>query len=461
MAPAGIGGAPILGGDVGVDPFRNLDDESRALHADLGTILGLGVQVTVVALVVWAACAALATLVHRLSGEILALGDMGWSVPFLLAALGAGGWLQGWLVTRPGWEGTAGDGVGQAIEAYHSTYEVEGDDPAPRFALPTLDRAWRKAVATVVTLGSGHSGGLEGPIVAISEALAAGLGKARGLDSEYHLRTWQVAGVAAGVTTLLGAPFTGALFAIEVFYGDRIVYRHLAWASWAAVLAYACTNRLHGAFEPLFVGPAHQPTWSVPEYATAAVVAVAVSVPVVTLFKRTLALAGHLTDRVRPELQGVVTSVASGLLAVGVAWITGGAVEDVLGAGEHTIETLLSHPDHLGAGALLLILLARALAVGLTLRGGGSAGLLVPSMVLGGVGGALVSRWLVALTGAALDPALFTVVGIGSALVAVVGVPLSAMALVIEIFGPSFGPPAVLACALTWVVTLRMRLYQR
>ena len=100
---------------------------------------------------------------------------------------------------------------------------------------------------------------------------------------------------------------------------------------------------------------------------------------------------------------------------------------------------------------------AHGAGVGIGKRG--SAGLLVPSMYLGGVSGALVAH-LANLTGwTQLDPALFAVVGVGSSLVAVIGVPLAAIALVLEVFGKSFGPPAILACGVTYLLTLKFKIY--
>ena len=80
---------------------------------------------------------------------------------------------------------------------------------------------------------------------------------------------------------------------------------------------------------------------------------------------------------------------------------------------------------------------------------------------LGGVSGAATCR-LLQLVGpfAQLDVALFVVVGIASALVAMVGVPLAAIALVLEIFGTPYGPPAILACGVTYVLTLRLTVYE-
>jgi CIC family chloride channel protein len=82
-------------------------------------------------------------------------------------------------------------------------------------------------------------------------------------------------------------------------------------------------------------------------------------------------------------------------------------------------------------------------------------------MFLGGVAGATTAQ-LLALSGLfeSIPVPLFVVVGIASSLVAVVGVPLAAIALVLEVFGASFGPPAALACGLTYVLTLRLTIYR-
>lgn len=59
------------------------------------------------------------------------------------------------------------------------------------------------------------------------------------------------------------------------------------------------------------------------------------------------------------------------------------------------------------------------------------------------------------------DPSLFVVVGVASALVALVGVPMAAIAMSLELFGPQYGPPTILACGLTYVLTLRLSVYDR
>ena len=121
------------------------------------------------------------------------------------------------------------------------------------------------------------------------------------------------------------------------------------------------------------------------------------------------------------------------------------------------MEDILTGEDHsLSIKILSLALIGKMIATGLTMRGGGSAGLLIPSMFFGGVAGALTALVFSNMTGVSLDPSLFAVVGISTSLVAVIGVPLASIALVLEVFGPTFGPPTILASGATYLITLHI-----
>ncbi|HEY0883418.1 MAG TPA: chloride channel protein [Archangium sp.] len=379
----------------------------------------------------------------------------------LLVVLVLGGTVRGVLLRREAWRATTGDGIDLALSNYHVTYDHAGDDPQPRYSRPTFSLALRKGVATFLTLGTGGSGGLEAPLVMIAESLSAGFSRVLRVRSEFELRTYQLVGIAAAVATLLGAPFTAALFATEIAYGDRIIYRKLAWALWAGVIAFWLNTRLHG-FVPLFTAPAHSPVYTLPEYFAAALVAVAVSMPLALGFGLAMSQLQQLVQRLRPSWHAPVTCLALAGLAIALHSLFGLRFSHVLGTGDSTLRLVLDGAPELAPWWILIVLLfGKMLACGLTLGGGGSAGLLIPSMYLGGLSGALVAR-LVNLTGLAeLDPALFAVVGIGSSLVGVVGVPLAAIALVFEVFGKAYGPPAILACGVTYLVTLKVKIYKQ
>lgn len=441
-----------------------LDEEQRALHDSWDTVLRTVGRVVLSTVLIWGVCSALRYGVHATSDTLLAFasGRSLWWAPLVLAGvLLLGGLLRGLLNRRPGWSDVASDGVNVALFNYHITYEDPADDPRPRYSLPAIRLALRKAVATLLTLGTGASGGLEGPVVLVGESLGAGVARITRARSEHTLRTCQLAGIAAAVGTLLNAPFAAALFALEVVYGNRIVYRKLAYCLLAGIIAYALNNRFLG-FKPIFVAPPHAHTYTLGEYGLTALVAVAVSAPIALLFGLTMKHTRRVVERVSPVLRGAMGALCTVLVAGGLYYGAGMDFRHVLGMGEFTIAQLFSGaPGPLSQWwYLLLIVGGKLLTTGFTVQSGGSAGMLIPSMVLGGVSGAATAQLLASVTGTGpADVTVFVVVGIASALVAVVGVPLAAIALVLEVFGSAYGPPAVLACCVTYVLTLRLSVY--
>ena len=443
--------------------FHNLGEEQRALHESWDDIVRVVLLVAALSVAVWAACAALRLSVHAASEWLFhsathtgTLGMVG-----LVAALVVGGVVRSALIRLPGWKDAAGDGMSVALSNYHVTYGDEVDDPTPRYERAAFGLAARKWLTTFITLASGGSGGLEAPVVTLGEAIGAGWSRVMRSVSEHELRTYQLAAIAAGVSTLLGAPFTAALFAIEIAYTDRIVYRKLMYCLFAAVIAYVLNNRVFG-FTPLFVATPHDQVYSLTEYAVTAVTAVLVSAPVALAFGLVMAQTKALVERVQPIWHGAAGGLGVGVIVAALWFGLGIDPVHVLGMGEHTIAELLAGDPHVRVWwVLLVILVGKMLTTGLTIQSGGSAGILVPSMVFGGVAGGLVAE-LLNLSGAlgTLDTSVFVVAGIASALVAVIGVPLAAIALVLEVFGSQYGPPAIVSCGVTYVLTLRLSVYR-
>ncbi len=444
--------------------FEQLDEEGRALHDSWDNIARVMFVVAMMSTAIWAVCAALRSVVHWVGDGLIGLvdqrGDLfAWAALFL--ALAVCGAIRGFLTERPAWREAAGDGVNVALSNYHVTYEHAGDDPQPRYDRPAFGLALRKAISTALTLGSGASGGLEAPVVLIGETMGAGWARVFRARSEHELRTYQLAGIAAAVGTLIGAPFTAALFAIEIAYGDRIIYRKFAYCLLAGIIVFAL-NQAFLNTPPLFIAPPHAGAYTVRQYAVSAIVAVAISAPVALGFGMLMTHAGRIFDRTPTLLRGPAGAVAGGIVALGLWLLAGMAPHHVLGMGTQTLHELLS--DEAATFSwwfLLLAMLGKMVATGFTIRSGGSAGILIPAMYLGGVSGAATGK-LLDLVGIAqnISPQIFVVVGVASALVAVIGVPLAAIALVLEVFGATYGPPAILACGVTYVLSLRLRVYQ-
>ena len=124
-----------------------------------------------------------------------------WWMLLIVPALG--GLLSGFLVYTFAPE-AEGHGTDAAIAAYH----FKGGAIRPRVPLV-------KIVASAITLGTGGSGGREGPIAQIGAGFGSCLGGLLRLRPAER-RLLMAAGMGAGIAAIFRAPLAGALFAAEV-----------------------------------------------------------------------------------------------------------------------------------------------------------------------------------------------------------------------------------------------------
>ena len=130
--------------------------------------------------------------------------------------IAVGGLLSGWLVIRFAPE-AEGHGTDAAIAAFHHKRGYI------RPIVPII-----KLVASAFTIGSGGSGGREGPIAQIGAGFGSYLGTVFKLPARDR-RILLAVGMGAGIGAIFRAPLAGALFAAEILYrgadleGDVIV----------------------------------------------------------------------------------------------------------------------------------------------------------------------------------------------------------------------------------------------
>lgn len=370
--------------------------------------------------------------------------------------------IRGLLLRLPSWRTSEGDGMARSLEFFHETYESGETKDQPRYKQPDFLQSIRRAILTSLTVGSGGSGGIEAPVVPIGECIGAGWSRLFKISRPDDLRIYQMAGMSAAVATLLDAPLTSALFAAEIVYNARILYRPLMYSLIGAIVAYALNNHFLN-FEPLFTPRARHFSYSLKEYMEVSAVALICSAPaslgIAFLFKHLKKFVSPFPGIIRP----VIGAIGTGAIGLGIWFGFGLEPQHVLGVSEETIIQVMAgdgNPLLKVWWVLLLLVVAKAFATGFTLMAGGSAGALVPAMFLGGVAGAGIYQGLLVL-GYPLEAnvAVFVVAGLASALVAVVQVPLAAIAFVMEVFGAAYGPPAILACVLTYLLARRWKLY--
>ena len=397
-----------------------------------------------------------------LDSAVDASADLDQQILIIVMVLLGAALLRGLLLRIPSWRSSEGDGMGTSLEFFHATYDDDGKKEQTRYQYPDFIQAIRRVILTSLTVGSGGSGGIEAPVVPIGECIGAGWSRIMKVMESDDLRIYQMAGMSAAVATLLDAPFTAALFAAEIVYNARILYRPLMYSLIGAIVAYALNNHFSN-FEALFVVRAHSMAYTLKEYMEVSAVALICSAPaslgVGYLFKKLKKLIKPFPGIIRP----VIGAICTGAIGVGIWYGFGLEPQHVLGVSEETIIQVMAgegNPLLSVWWILFLLVIAKAFATGFTLMAGGSAGALVPSMYLGGVSGAAIYQLLLVL-GVQLDAnvAVFVVAGLASALVAVVQVPLAAIAFVMEVFGASYGPPAIVSCVLTYLLARRWKLY--
>jgi CIC family chloride channel protein len=329
---------------------------------------------------------------------------------------------------------------------------------------------WIKALASILTLGSGGSGGREGPTMQMGGALGSWIGMALRVSARER-RILMLAGVAGGMAAVFRTPLGAALLAAEVLYRDDFEAEALVPAVLASVISYSVVISIFGE-SILF---AHAPRYPfnprhLPLYALLAVLVALVA----SLFLSTLRGVQRVSARLplpiwaRPAVGGLALSI----VAVPLILIVGGRISShghglgILGGGYGAAQTAIIGANWLplgwsGVELLLSLCAVKLVATSLTIGSGGSAGDFGPSLVLGGLfGGAFGRAAAILLHDPSIDPGAFALVGMGTFYGGIAHVPVSSLIMVCEMAGSyDLLVPLMLAEGIAFVALRRRSLY--
>lgn len=349
-----------------------------------------------------------------------------WLVP---VATTLGGLISGALVYGLAPE-TEGHGTDTVVKAVHWTGSVLRARVAPV-----------KMVASAITIGSGGSAGREGPTALI----AAGFGSVYASlqhRPERERRLMVLMGMAAGLSAIFRSPIGTAIFAVEVLYGgmdfesDALIYCMLA-----AIVAYAVNGWFVG-WQSLFRVPSHLAATGLADYGWyvalgAASGIVATILPEVFYRIRDAFAALRIPTWTKPAVGGL----ALGLLAL--------RLPQVLGGGYGWIQEAID--GHLALHLLLILLVAKIVALSLTVSSGGSGGVFAPSLFVGAMlGGGLAGIFHHA-------PAGFVIVGMAAVFGGAARVPIATLLMVAEMTGGyQLLVPAGLAVMLSFLIQINL-----
>jgi len=431
----------------------------------------IGITVGVIAGVVAIALFAALTLMTNFAlGDLIGIhlpvngappiGVYSWSTDpsrfFLLPALLVAGGLAVGLLTWKGAPEIEGHGTDQTIRAFHRGRGVV------RYRVPPL-----KFLASVITLGTGGSGGREGPTAQIGSGLGSFLARPLGLSTQER-RVAMMAGVGAGIGAIFKAPFGAALLSSEVLYLSDFEPEVIMPSIMASVISYSIFGAYDG-FGPEFATPGVG--WvpaQLPVFALLGAIAGLLGILyVVTIygtrdFFRRLRVPDWSWPAIGVGVMGIVfvafyylVPYENHLLAVGGISIGYGIVQWLLYQGHLAPIVLL---------ILVTLIFVKMGATALTVGSGGSAGLFGSAIVIGALIGFTtvnVVDLVFPAVATAGDVTAFTIIGMMAFFGSVSKAPIATILMVVEMTGSeALLVPAMIAIFIGYYVAGKYHLYE-
>ncbi len=282
-----------------------------------------------------------------------------------------------------------------------------------------------KILATGLTIGTGNSAGVEGPIAQIGGAVGSQVGQLSRVSGN-RMKVYIAAGCAGGVAGMFNAPIAGVFFAAEIVLLGTYEISSFAALVIASAMSTGVTRSYYGMSS----------AFQIPQYA---VVNRLVEIPLYGLMAILIGLAAVLYIRtfylvrdkyrqlpIHPQLKPL-----TGALCIGIFGIV---FPQVMGDGYGYMKEVVE-----GGGivwVMFALIFLKIIATSITLGSGGAGGVFAPSLfigaMMGGTFGSVVHRLLPEFTAGS---GAYATVGIGAFLAAATHAPMTAIFLLFEMTG--------------------------
>jgi CIC family chloride channel protein len=293
-------------------------------------------------------------------------------------------------------------------------------------------------VASGLALGTGGSGGREGPIVLIGGSVGSLVGRLLALDEE-RMRTVVAAGAAAGIGASFNAPIGGMLFAIEVLIG-RFRTSALQTVVVASVVGSVTAREVIGP-EIIYEPATLYKLTDARELLLYAMLGLAAGLfGVVFLYGEEFAKHTFARMTIWPPLKLAIGGLGVGLVAL--------AIPEVIGTGDNLppidglrnpINTILDQQfgtGYMAVGLLLLLAFAKLVTTCLSIGSGNAVGGLAPAIFCGAALGSAVGHIAQELLpNAGVQPGAFALAGMAAVFTATARAPLTAIVIAFELTG--------------------------
>ena len=329
---------------------------------------------------------------------------------------------------------TTGSGTHAVLEAYHLTNgEVRLKDTIV------------KPAASILTIGLGGSAGPEGPSLLAGGGVASALSRRFKVQAGLRRRLF-VAGAAAGLAATFRTPLTAILFALEIPYKNDLDRETLIEATIASVPAYLLSIAVLGS-KPFF-GVVSISALTLGDIALSLLLGLLCGLYAV-FFTKTFSWTAQLSFKLRKKIGSI------GLIVLGatVLSVSGFFSLYTIGVGLHFVNVIIQGTTF-SVAILALIILVKTFATVFTLNFGGSGGLFFPTIVIGAAMGYMFSlTFNVNLT------VMFVAVGMAALLAGTHKILLTPVAFVVETLGGVFAIPALLASAVSYLISGKHSFY--
>ncbi|MBL4907389.1 MAG: chloride channel protein [Sneathiella sp.] len=278
-------------------------------------------------------------------------------------------------------------------------------------------------MTSAISLGTGASGGREGPVVHFGAMLASQLGQFMRIPSS-HYTTLIGCGVASAVAASFNAPIAGMFFALEVVIGS-IATQAVAPIVIAAVVGTVVT-RIHIGDFPAFIIPNYQIVswWEMPAIALLGVVSAVVAL----LFIWSMQFSEQTIDKLKIP---TILRPAAGGLALGIIALF---FPQIIGVGYEATYSALN--EQYGLLLLLSLIVVKTIAVAITMGSRLGGGFFSPSLFVGAMtGGAFGIIAASVFPEMAASHGLYAIIGMTAVACSVLGAPISTILIVFELTG--------------------------
>jgi chloride channel protein, CIC family len=354
--------------------------------------------------------------------------------PWLLVFVPAFGALVAGFISWRFAPETFGGGADSVIHAFHNSNGVL------RRRVMSV-----RTLVSAITLGTGSSGGREGPVMQLGGAIGSTVGRVLEV-SERERRILLVAGAAAGMSAVSRTPLGAALLAVEVLHRDDFESDALVPAVLSSVVSYSVFISLFGE-STLFAHSSRYPfvPTQLPLYILMALI-------VSTLAHIFVAVRAYMTNWFRNSkipvwVRPAVGGLGLAMIAVPMILIVGhytnrsgqglGILGGGYGAAQMAIRGVAWFPGGWsGVGLMFGLAIIKIFATSLTVGSGASAGDFGPSLVIGGLcGGAFGRAAQITFHDPHIVPGAFALAGMGTFYGGVAHVPIASLVMVSELAG--------------------------